>query len=341
MRSRPSVCVCWVSACGLAMASCLPKDTRPVPGSVYATVSGDAPLLGSKAPFLTADGWMVSYDRFLLSIGEASLEGDSCASYYNADYRRILDMQIGGAQKLSILYALGPCYFTVRVAGPETDSVLGEGVSDADKTFMGTPGSDAYGTNRGISVFALGRATKGGVTKTFSWAFRDPVSYDGCTPLEGDAATDEFDLRGGAAATFDLHVHGEALFYDTLDPAIAVPRFAPFAAADDEYGNGDGAITLAELGQVPLGDVGAALHADSSDGGTTSSRDAGLDAPMSSDATPSGGSDDVYTETVDGGRVVWKTLEDYVYLGLLRDVVRVGGSERCRRVGVGSFGKGR
>ena len=39
----------------------------------------------------------------------------------------------------------------------------------------------------------------------------------------------------------------------------------------------------------------------------------------------------------DGGVPAFRTLEDYVYLGLLPQIVRVGGDAQC----AGTFGKGR
>lgn len=303
---------------GLAVAtslvSCLPADDRPVPASVYVTVTGDETLLGAAKSTTSVDGWSLKYDRFLLGIGNSRFdEASQCASYYDADYLRVLDLQIAGAQKLGILYALGRCDFGFRVSGPTVNAVLGRGVTGTDLARLGTPGTDPYARNRGISLYVKGSASKGAVTKTFEWSFRQRVRYDRCGDPDGGAAT--FDLVSGAKVDVDLRVHGETPFLDRIDPSTAQVRFGPFALADDRYGNADGIITLDELGMVPLGDLQTAAGLYGS--GTAAT------------ATAIGG---------DGG--TWKSLEDYVYLGVFPRVVRFRDTEGCElRVGNQTFGR--
>ena len=336
----------WAASLALwsLVPGCLPRDTRPVPGSLFVTATGGAPLLGGHAAALTADGWSVSYDRFLITLGGASLGGDSCASYYDADYSRILDMQTKGPQKVGLVYALGPCDFGFRVSGPNALALLGQGVTDADKAFMGAPGTDPYVKNRGISLHVEGHATKGTISKTFSWEFRQRVSYRKCSPMSagtpspdlassdaGDAGgPPSFDLASGEAATVDLAIKGEALFLDSLDETRAALRFDTFARADDEYGNGDGEVTLAELGLVPIGDVTTGgSPGEASDAGTVEAGIADTGAPPAN-TSESGPLD---ASTLDGGPRGWKTFEDFVYLGLFPKVASLSGGTCSSRVG--------
>ena len=287
-----------LSVVSLAFVSCLPADTRPVPASLDVTVTADPLLLGGSTGAPTVDGWTVSYDRFLLSMGGASLDGDtSCGMYYNDGYRRILDMTVAAPQKLNLLYALGHCDFGFRVQGPEATSVLGERVTEADRAFMGAPGTDPYAANHGISLYVKGRATRNGVTKSFTWAFRVRVSFEKCR-ANGDAGPEGFNLTGHEAAVVDLRVRGDTLFLDSLEPTQQALRFDPIAAADDKYGNGDGDVSLAELGLVPLPDIDT---------------------------------DHRYAEpaALDGGISTWRSLEDYVYLGLFPEVVRFERDGSC------------
>jgi hypothetical protein len=310
----------------LEAGSCLPKDTRPVPGSLYVSVTPDPRLLGGAASVSTSDGWTVSYDRFLISLGRVSLGGESCSSYYNADYRRVLDEQVGGSQKLGLVYAIGQCDFSFQISGPEATSLLGSGVSPADLSFMGAPGTDAYATNRGIGVFAKGKATKGAATKTFAWAFRARVSYRKCQLEAGDAGTAGFDVESRAALSVDLKVHGEALFMDRADEETAALRFDAFARADDDYGNGDGAVTLDELANVPLSAVSTSRSPGTADAGAV---DAGAEAGSAYERPETGAAD---------AGAPWTTLADFVYLGLYPRVVRFGENGSCgTRVGNGGF----
>lgn len=317
------------SACllgaGALLPSCLPKDTRPVPATMNVTVTGHDALLGGTRTTVSADGWTLGYDRFLISIGNAGFgESSSCSSYYESGYARILDPELVGPQKLSVLYALGQCNFNFRVAGPSTDTVLGRDVSSADLAFMGTPGSDPYSTNRGISIYAKGSATKNGVTKTFAWAFRQRISYNHCTDTDGGTG---FNLTTRETVAVDLRVHGESLFLDDVDPNRGAIRFDPMALADDRYGNGDGEVTLTELGFVPLTviAVGGTYSEPSSLGALGSVGDAG-DAGDTAEAGQGG----------DGGTTKWKSLEDFVYLGLLPSVVRFRDTGTCQ-VRTGDF----
>lgn len=291
------------------MTACLPNDTRPVPATMNVTVTGDGPLLGGARTATTEDGWTVGYNRFLLTIGNAGFaESSSCADYYESGYRRVLDPELTGPQKLSVIYALGRCDFGFRVAGPDTNAILGQGVSSADLAFMGAPGNDAYSTNRGISVYAQGSATKNGVTKTFAWAFRLPIAYSRCADTDGGSG---LDLGSGQTVAVDLRVHGESLFLDNVETRRAVMRFDPIALADDRYGNGDGTVALSELGAVPLSDIAF--------GGSYSDPNTSGDAGNARDASDAG----------DAGVTGRKSLEDFVYLALLPSVVRFRGTGSC------------
>ena len=347
IQSSSESCVVFCAA--ISLVSCLPNDTRPIPGSLEVTVTADPLVLGGTPSVSTVDGWTVTYDRFMISIS-ASLDGDTtCSSYYNDGYRRILDMGVPGPQKVNLLYALGHCDFGFRVASTTPDPYLplGRGVTMADENLMGAAGADPYTTDRngkpqptGVALYARGRATKDGDTKTFTWEFRRRISYQNCAaPLNtGDAgpagdtgavesigdsgesgsirdAGDDgnaadagprgpqgVDLASREAKTVDIRIHGESLFLDSTNAAEGRLRFDFLAAADDKYGNGDGDIALSELGLVPLTDIGLARRYVQAPGDLTAA------APAMS---------------------AWTTLEDFVYLGLFPKVSRFENGGTC------------
>jgi hypothetical protein len=295
-----------VLAAVLAASACLPNDTRPVPASVLVRLTG-SPMVKDGIPSTAMDdGWSVTFEKFLVTFGNVSLQGDACTGYSDAGYVRTFDAHVLEPQKVSLLYALGTCSVRFRFSNPAPDSPLGAGVTDADNIFMRTPGTDPYNTQpNGISIYVKGSAQKGSVKKTFAWPFRSRrAQLTDCTTESGGKPL-QLVLDSDGAVNVDVQLHGEALFQDHLEPSKAKLRFAPFADADDKAGNGDGEITLDELGKVTLDSLGF-----TPDDLTVAGQDAG---PLDSDA----------------GVFHWTTLEDYLYLGLFPRIARLGDRGSC------------
>jgi hypothetical protein len=286
--------------CVLALG-CLPADTRPPPARATVSVHpSDSLLTGISA---TEDGWAIEYRRFLLGLGRVSIGGDLCTQYSDADYTRIFDMLRPDTQKVSEQYALGSCEFGFGVVQPSDDSLLGEGVSEADALRMRTPGSDASVPRRGISVYVEGQATRGNVTLRFAWAFRRRVAYQDCfTTLDGERVSG-LELASGEEQQVPIQISGDALFQDDPDPEVARLRFDAFAAADLVSNNADGEVTLEELRQVEL----AALP----ERGRYQLRAAGdpAEVPQFTGVEP--------------------TLEDYLYASALPNVARFRDNGSC------------
>jgi hypothetical protein len=300
-----------LAAAGIAaLDACVPADDRPTPGKLTLTVS---PSPAVQNGVVTADGWSVAFERVLVGIGNASL-GNECARYSDSRYDRLLDVTSKSGQKLSFLYGIGTCDLGFRVAAPTSDAVLGEGVTEADKTALRTPGGDPYVPLGGVAMDVTGAATRNGVTKRFHLVFRPRVRYANCK-LEPDAGK-AVDLQSNDDETFDIRIEAEAVLRDDVDAATASLRFEPFAAADKD---GDGIVTLDELRAVPIASV----------------RDSG--------AFEAG----IYEFDDDAGifragrAVTIESLGDYVYELLLPSLPRFRGTGTCGAgVGVGRGGPG-
>lgn len=289
-RLRPSTLLAASSA--LLVAGCLVGDPRPEPGRLITTASSDQPL---REGFTSGDGWSIEYARFLASLGHVSPEGDSCTFYSDAAYNRVLDMRREGSQRLSLLFALGACQLDYEVSSPWSDSVLGVGVTPADRDFMRTPASDDEVTEAGVSIYVEGRAVRDNATKRFAWAFRKRIDSSNCYSFEDDERVYGVEFRGGTTAFRELVVHGDVLFHTRRNAADAPTVFDPFARADDLVGDGDGEVTLNELGQVSLTEIQGEREYQDADAN-------------------------------------WKTLEDYVYRGLFTEIVRYQGDGRCNEL---------
>jgi hypothetical protein len=221
-------------------SGCLPIDTRPLPGRALITVSSDDTSNG----FSTDDGWLVRYDRQLVSLGNVGVVEGPCELYAESHYVRILDLSRTVPQKLAELYALGSCPVVFEVRAPPGTVVLGAGVEPEDKAFLQTPGSSPYVNDLGIALHLAGSATRGERSLSFAWSIRDNLIYgpvDDC----GDAT-----FTSEVTTSLDIRVRTADLFSDpSLADGVPGSHFDQFAAAD---ANADDEITLEELDTVPL-----------------------------------------------------------------------------------------
>lgn len=154
--------------------------------------------------------------------------GDGWAVTFDAFEVQIEDVVVGGvalgqSQTLDLSQASG-----------------GQGQLLGTVTVTGGDHKDAsYRISR---IEARGSAVKDGVTKTFDWVLDQDTAYSGC-----EAVTS---VSEGGTASFQITVHADHLFYDSLvseDPQVL------FQALADADTDGDGAITQAELGATDIG----------------------------------------------------------------------------------------
>jgi hypothetical protein len=91
-----------------------------------------------------------------------------------------------------------------------------------------------------------GSASKDGVSKSFAWSFPLIVYYSAC-----ETSTT---VPAGGVGTFQISVHPDHLFHDSLVAEQPAVRFDALAAADSD---GDDVITMQELSAAGLGDYDA------------------------------------------------------------------------------------
>ena len=295
MRARLPLLAVGGALLALIVTACLPGDTRPVPAVIHLTVE---PSLAVTEGFTTVDGWHVSFERLLVSVGGAGFgppgiggrgaDESACNGYSNAGYERLFDLVVAGQQKLSDIYGLGSCGVRLRLRPPATDDLLGQGVTAQDLAFMRVEDTDDIVTNARQSVHVRGLAKRDAVTMRFDWSFRLTVSLHGCAGAGDMGFASDVALIGGEVLPLPVIIHGEELFHEGLADESPL-RFDALAAADAD---GDHVITLAELaaisGPSPEADAGVAVG------------DAG--AP---------------------------TMESFIYEGLIPRMIRLGGSGPC------------
>ena len=144
--------------------------------------------------------------------------------------------------------------FSVRVRNIH----IGDISMEADGTKDLTKASDGEGQELGVAeapvgelvdsgytigrMVVSGRAKKGKVEKTFNWAFDGPTRYEECEP--------KTNVESGEVATFQITIHADHLFADSLVSEEPKLLFQPLADADLDD---DGEITEEELAKVDIG----------------------------------------------------------------------------------------
>lgn len=253
-------------ACIACQASCLPADTRPEPGRVNVTAKLPDDLQNDKLEFVSDDGWTITMNEFLVSIGNVKLVGKGCSPYSEANYQRILDMRQPGFQKIAEVWGLNDCGIDYVVKIPEPDSVLGTGVTEAERSFMVDgfsmqPYAAGATMSKGTGLIVRGTAQKDSIKVTFDWNFSMAVYFFGCQrrfdngvyegPLQG--------LNGGATVDVSITIDPRNLFRTSLyasdEPAVeteaTVSLVQLIADADLKNGNADGRVDIEELIATP------------------------------------------------------------------------------------------
>lgn len=191
------------------------------------------------------DGWEIRFSKFLINIGHVTVADAEGTIGAKMEGTILFDHKLSGEKPVFTADELEAkrwesVSFQVPVA--DASAELSEGVTQADKDLL----IDAK-----ASMYVAGSATRGGVTKTFAWAFPASTEYGQCKgDLDGKETAGALVTNGGVDK-IQLTIHGDHLFYDDLQAADAKLRFDPIAAADD----GDGDVTLEELSAVKLVDI--------------------------------------------------------------------------------------
>lgn len=297
-----SILTGFLASFGASAIGCLPGDTRPVPERIDLTVEPEANV---RAGLLTDDGWQITYERLLMAIGSAGFKSDdSCNDYAEARYDRLFDFTVSGRERLSTIYGLGSCRVDFRLRAPSFDAILEPGTTAADVAFMRERASDRFEDDRPISALIIGASARGGVKKSFRWAFRTSYRFTDCEAFGGGYLT-SVELAEGASRQIALEARPRELFRAQADDEAKL-LFQPIADAD---ANGDGDVTLDELSKAPAPSEG--LGGVGPDGGVIDAGGIGQGG-----AWPEGGAEP-------------PSLEALIYGSLTPRLVRVMGGGPC------------
>lgn len=216
-------------------------------GSVKVTVWGEAYIEDGIPAEVFEDGWSVKYDKFLIALGDVSIDKDG-AKGRSLDEIVLFDLTEAGPQGFGSIDGLAEGNwdefgFSSVVADADTQRSNSARVEDLDLM-----------VDAGYNVYVAGEASKAGAAIHFAWGFAKPVRYASCADVRQGQETSGVVVGDGASAEAQLTIHGDHLFYDDLASPEAKLRFDVIASADADD---DGDVTLDELAAVQLADLGS------------------------------------------------------------------------------------
>jgi hypothetical protein len=176
-------------------------------GKLVTTLYGESFIEEGITAEEMADGWSVTFDRFIVTLGE---------------------LRVGGTQDASV----DPIDISQETSG--------EGQSISSVIVPVGEYSDASFTITRIAF--SGSASRGDLIKTFDWVFEQETHYSHC-----EAVTR---VEQGETSTFQITIHADHFFYDSLVSETPQVVFQALADADLD---GDGEITRAELEVTDIG----------------------------------------------------------------------------------------
>ncbi|MCG3136654.1 MAG: hypothetical protein HJJLKODD_00489 [Phycisphaerae bacterium] len=193
-------------------------------------------FIEDQIPSAETDGWSISFDQFLVSIGNVRVLQGTQELFSQPDFMvfDLTEPTAGVGQEINTLDtpAVDGLHEVIYQIAPST-TAQGSNVSAVDLQLI---------QDNGWSILVRGTANNGTDTKTFTIGFTANTTYSGCYIT--------LSYTNGAADA-QITIHGDHLFYSdlTAEPQIL---FGPWAEADS---NDDGEITAAELQAVPVNDV--------------------------------------------------------------------------------------
>lgn len=189
---------------------------------------------------LSADGWDITIDEFVVVLGDVSVAGpDGASGGYNGSF--VFDLANppeGSDHLLGTMALVEGTYETLDYhVGPNADATA---VSIGDYT-SATEAQVELMADEAYSIYVAGSASRAGESVSFAWGFGSDTTYANCD-VGGP-------IDGSSSVATSLTLRGARLFWNRLGSEDASRTFDAIAAADTDM---DGAVTMAELTAVDI-----------------------------------------------------------------------------------------
>ncbi|UQA59665.1 hypothetical protein [Polyangium aurulentum] len=193
------------------------------------------------------DGWAVTYDRFLVSIGNFRAARSDATETLAEPETYVLDLLHAPAGG----YVIKTFEDVSAVRWDRFGFDLPNATASA-KTLAPTTAEDAkLLADGGWSVYFEGKIEKEGVVKTFKWGLPAGTSFDDCANEDG---TPGFAVPSGGSAQVKPTIHGDHWFFNNVTAGAEVTkRYAQYIA--DADADADGETTIDELKALKAADA--------------------------------------------------------------------------------------
>jgi hypothetical protein len=227
MIPRTPLAAALATALALLAPACGSKNDGPQDGTLDVRIYGEELVEEGIPEDVFADGWHITWDRFIVALDEDATAEEADTERYLFD----LTAESGGAgnKVATLTSASGMAELAYRI-GPGDAATAGN--ADDMATMM---------EEEGWSIYVSGRATNGPLNLDFAWGFSSETEYSECE-VEGEV------LAGETLRTL-VTIHADHLFYDDLDDDEPDVRFDLVATADADM---DLVITGEELRAVDI-----------------------------------------------------------------------------------------
>jgi len=227
MLPRTPIAAALATALGLVAPGCSSKDDAPQDGTIDVRIYGEDYIEEGIPEDAFADGWRISWDRFVVALDGVATPDEEDTGRYLFD----LTAQSGGAgnKVATLTSASGMATLAYRI-GPG-DAATGGNADDMI----------AMMEAEGWSIYVSGTATQGPLNLAFAWGFSSETEYAECEVAE--------EVPEGEEVRSLITIHADHLFYDDLEDDEPDVRFELIATADADM---DLTITNDELRAVDI-----------------------------------------------------------------------------------------
>lgn len=253
-----------MAACALALVAGCGDDAAET-GTVQVFVEPEDTIPEGLEPGTgdenIADGWRVTYDRFLITIGNVRAARSDTNETLGDPSVYVLDLKNAPATRYVIAEFEG-----VSAARWDRFGFDLPIATEGAKTLAPTTADDlAFMIERGYSVYFEGSIEKEGGEScpppggecvaapkvTFRWGLPAGTSFDDCATEDGLTG---FSVPAGGTVAVKPTIHGDHWFFNNITAGVELTtRYAQYIADSDL--DGDGEATIDELKRVSAVDV--------------------------------------------------------------------------------------